>query len=233
MGVIKISILDNIKIIKENVNLAMASVGRNDCVDIIAVTKTLPVPVIEEALKAGLLNIGENKVQELIEKMDILKDRPKYHMIGHLQTNKVKFIVDNIHLIHSLDRDSLAKEVNKRAKSINKTIDCLIQVNISEEESKFGINKEEVLPFIEKLLLYPNLKIKGLMTIAPFTQEEKIIRESFSGLYELNEKIKSRNYKEIDMKILSMGMTNDYRIAIEEGSNMIRVGTGIFGSRNY
>ncbi|MDY0234403.1 MAG: YggS family pyridoxal phosphate-dependent enzyme [Gudongella sp.] len=233
MEVIKISIADNIKIIKENVNQAIANSSRSNDVKIIAVTKTLSAPVIELALNEGMIDIGENKVQELIEKMTIFKDRPNYHMIGHLQSNKVRYIIDNIYLIHSLDRESLAKEIDKRAKSINKIIDCLIQVNISEEESKFGIKEEEVISFVEKLLQYSNINIKGLMTIAPFTQEEKIIRESFSGLYELNEKLKSRNYKELDMNILSMGMSNDYKIAIEEGSNMVRLGTAIFGKRNY
>lgn len=233
MEVIEISIAENIRCINENINQAIIDAGRNDHVKIIAVTKTLSPPIIEEALDEGLLDIGENKVQELIEKIEVLKERPNYHMIGHLQTNKVRFIVDHIHLIHSLDRDSLAKEINKRAKSIDKIINCLIQVNISEEESKFGIKEDEVIPFIEKLLLYPNLKIKGLMTIAPFTQDEVVIRKSFSGLYELNERVLSRNYKELDMSILSMGMTNDYKIAIEEGSNMVRIGTAIFGKRNY
>lgn len=233
MEVINISIADNIKLIKENVDRAILDSGRKDDVKIVAVTKTLSATVIEQALSQGMLDIGENKVQELIEKMEIFKDKPNYHMIGHLQSNKVKYIVDRIYLIHSLDRESLAKEINKRAKSVNKIIDCLIQVNISEEESKFGIKEKEVIPFIEKILTYPNIKIKGLMTIAPFVQEEKIIRESFSGLYNLNEKIKSRNYKELDMDILSMGMTNDYEIAIKEGSNMVRIGTAIFGKRNY
>ncbi len=233
MEVIKITIANNIKKVKENIDASLKKVGRVDEVQIIAVTKTLSIPVIQEAMEEGMIHIGENKVQELIEKMDILKEKPKYHMIGHLQTNKVKYIVDRIHLIHSLDRDSLAKELNKRARGIDRILDCLIQVNISEEESKFGISKEEVLPFIENLLSYEHIKIKGFMTMAPFSQDEKVIRDTFSGLYELNEKVKSMNYKELDLGILSMGMTNDYEIAIEEGSNMVRIGTGIFGKRNY
>lgn len=233
MEVIKITIANNIKKVKENIDASLKKVGRVDEVQIIAVTKTLSIPVIQEVMEEGMIHIGENKVQELIEKMDILKEKPKYHMIGHLQTNKVKYIVDRIHLIHSLDRDSLAKELNKRARGIDRILDCLIQVNISEEESKFGISKEEVLPFIENLLSYEHIKIKGFMTMAPFSQDEKVIRDTFSGLYELNEKVKSMNYKELDLGILSMGMTNDYEIAIEEGSNMVRIGTGIFGKRNY
>ena len=199
----------------------------------IAVTKTLQVDKIIEALDLGVVDIGENKVQELTEKMEILADRPRYHMIGHLQTNKVKFLVDKVHLIHSLDRISLAKEINKRAKASNRVIDTLIQVNISQEDSKFGMKEEDVIPFIEKVLIFENIRIKGLMTIAPFTEDEVIIRNCFRGLYNLSEKIKGGNYKELSMGILSMGMTNDFELAIEEGSNMIRVGTGIFGERNY
>lgn len=199
----------------------------------VAVTKTLQVDKIIEALDLGVVDIGENKVQELAEKMRILGDRARYHMIGHLQTNKVKFLVDKVHLIHSLDRISLAKEIDKRAKASNRVIDTLIQVNISQEDSKFGMKEEDVIPFIEKVLMFENLRIRGLMTIAPFTEDKVVIRNSFRGLYNLNEKIKGRNYKELSMGILSMGMTNDFELAIEEGSNMIRVGTGIFGERNY
>jgi len=206
-------------------------VGRKDGVKLIAVSKTQPIELIEEAISCGIRDIGENKVQELIDKMDILKDIPYYHMIGHLQTNKVKYIAEDVHLIHSLDRISLAKELNKRG--VNKNIDCLIQVNISKEDTKFGLVKDEVIPFIEEIMGFNNINIKGLMTIAPFTDDEKVLRMVFRGLYELKEEILKRRYKELNMDILSMGMTNDFEIAIEEGSNMVRVGTGIFGKRNY
>lgn len=205
--------------------------GRKDGVKLIAVSKTQPIELIEEAISCGIRDIGENKVQELIDKMDILKDIPYYHMIGHLQTNKVKYIAEDVHLIHSLDRISLAKELNKRG--VNKNIDCLIQVNISKEDTKFGLVKDEVIPFIEEIMGFNNINIKGLMTIAPFTDDEKVLRMVFRGLYELKEEILKRRYKELNMDILSMGMTNDFEIAIEEGSNMVRVGTGIFGKRNY
>lgn len=181
----------------------------------------------------GIRDIGENKVQELVDKMEILGERPRYHMIGHLQSNKVKYIVENVHLIHSLDRISLAKEIDKRGKASNKVLDTLIQVNISQEDSKFGMMEDEVIPFIEKVLKLENINIRGLMTIAPFTEDEYVLRNTFSGLYNLGERIKALNYSELSMEILSMGMTNDFEIAIEEGSNMIRVGTGIFGKRNY
>ncbi len=199
----------------------------------VAVTKTLPVDRIIEALDLGIKDIGENKVQELIEKMEFLGERPTYHMIGHLQSNKVKYIVENVHLIHSLDRISLAKEIDKRGKASNRIVDTLIQVNIAQEDSKFGMMENDVLPFIEKVLNMENISIKGLMTIAPFTEDEAVLRNTFRGLYNLGERIKAQNYKELSMDILSMGMTNDFELAIEEGSNMIRVGTGIFGKRNY
>ena len=199
----------------------------------VAVTKTLPVDRIIEALDLGIKDIGENKVQELIEKMEFLGERPTYHMIGHLQSNKVKYIVENVHLIHSLDRISLAKEIDKRGKASNRIVDTLIQVNIAQEDSKFGMMENDVLPFIEKVLNMENISIKGLMTIAPFTEDEAVLRNTFRGLYNLGERIKAQNYKELSMDILSMGMTNDFELAREEGSNMSRVGTGIFGKRNY
>ncbi len=154
-------------------------------------------------------------------------------MIGHLQTNKVRNIIDKVTLVHSLDRMSLAKELNKRARMNNISIDTLIQVNVAEEETKFGLKVEEVLPFIEKILDFEYINVRGLMTIAPHTDNEAILRQVFRSLYNLKEDISGRNYKNVKMDYLSMGMTNDYKIAIEEGSNMIRVGTGIFGKRNY
>ncbi|WP_461421463.1 YggS family pyridoxal phosphate-dependent enzyme [Gudongella sp.] len=219
--------------INNRIKLALEKSGREDEVKLVAVTKTLPADRIIEALDLGIKDIGENKVQELIEKMEVLGERPTYHMIGHLQSNKVKYIVDNVHLIHSLDRISLAMEIDKRGKASNRIVDTLIQVNIAQEDSKFGMMENEVLPFIEKVLNMENISIKGLMTIAPFTEDESVLRNTFRGLYNLGERIKAQNYKELSMDILSMGMTNDFELAIEEGSNMIRVGTGIFGKRNY
>ncbi|HZH92906.1 MAG TPA: YggS family pyridoxal phosphate-dependent enzyme [Tissierellaceae bacterium] len=227
------SIKDNLYEIDNKIKLALEKAGRKDEVSLVAVTKTLPVERIIEALDLGIIDIGENKVQELTEKMGILGNRPRYHMIGHLQTNKVKYIVDNVHLIHSLDRISLAKEIDKRGKASDRILDTLIQVNIAQEDTKFGMMEDEVIPFIEKVLMMENISVKGLMTIAPFTEDESVLRNTFSGLYNLGERIKAQNYKELSMDILSMGMTNDFELAIEEGSNMIRVGTGIFGKRNY
>lgn len=199
----------------------------------IAVTKTVDVDKIQEAIDYGIKNIGENKVQELDKKINSLGEKVNYHMIGYLQTNKVKNIIDKVTLFHSLDRISLATELDKRAKMKDITVNTLIQVNVAEEESKFGLKIDEVLPFIEEILKFENIKIKGLMTMAPFTDDEVLLRSVFRNMYNLKENILKRNYKDLSMDYLSMGMTNDYEIAIEEGSNMIRVGTGIFGKRNY
>lgn len=184
-------------------------------------------------MELGLVDIGENRVQEMMEKFNIIGDKAKYHMIGHLQTNKVRDLIEKVVLIHSLDRMSLVKELNKRAKMNNLIMDVLIQVNVSEEESKHGLKIEEVVPFIEKILDYKNIKIKGLMTMAPHLEDPEEVRWVFRDLKKLSESIKTKKYKGVDMDILSMGMTNDYEIAIEEGSNMIRLGRGLFGKRNY
>ncbi|MGO1369527.1 YggS family pyridoxal phosphate-dependent enzyme [Senegalia sp. (in: firmicutes)] len=229
----KISIESNIQEIEEKIKKACERSNRNrEEVKLIAVTKTKPVEVIEEAIDLGLYDIGENRVQEIIEKYDDLNtDDLNWHMIGHLQTNKVKYIIDKVHLIHSLDRLSLAKELNKRARKTDRVIDVLIQVNIAKEESKFGLNKDEIWGFIENIEKYPFIAVKGLMVMAPFDEEAENIRYVFKGAKDLFEEIKKKDIDYIEMKHLSMGMTNDFEVAIEEGSNLIRVGTGIFGKR--
>lgn len=219
-------------IIEENIKKSLKKANRtDDKVDIIAVTKTVGVESIKEAIKLGLKDIGENRPQELIKKYDVISNNANYHMIGHLQSNKVKYIIDKVSLIHSLDRISLAKELNKRAKINDIIVDALIQVNIAEEKSKFGLKVDDVIRFIEKVLEFDNIRIKGLMTIAPFAKDPEEIRWVFRDLRKLSETIDNRGYNNIEMNILSMGMTNDYKVAIEEGSNMIRIGTGLFGER--
>ena len=231
---IKITIKDNLLNIEKNIAQALERSGRiNDKVEIIAVTKTVEVEKINEVIGLGLDNIGENRTQELVKKYDIIGDKVKYHMIGHCQTNKVRTIIDKVCLVHSLDRMSLAKELNKRARMNEITIDTLLQVNVAEEESKYGLKVEEVIPFLEKILKYDNIRIKGLMTIAPYAENPEEVRWVFRELRSLSETIKNKNYENVEMNILSMGMTNDYKVAIEEGSNMIRVGTGLFGERDY
>jgi pyridoxal phosphate enzyme (YggS family) len=199
---------------------------------LVAVTKTVDVDTINEAIDFGITDIGENRVQELTKKIDLIGDRVNYHLIGHLQTNKVKYIIDKVKLIHSLDRISLAKELDKRAKQNDLIINTLVQVNVAEEDTKFGLEVSQVLPFIEQVLAYDNIRIRGLMTMAPYTDDEVLLRKVFRTMYELKEKILSQDYENLSMDYLSMGMTNDYKIALEEGSNMIRVGSGIFGERN-
>lgn len=199
----------------------------------LAVTKTVDTDRINEAIALGITNIGENKVQEIQNKYDQINKGVKWHMIGHLQSNKVKYIIDKVEMIHSLDRMSLAKEIQKRAEEFNISINTLVQVNIAEEESKFGLKKEEVIPFIESIKDFNRIKIKGLMTIAPHVNNPEEVRYVFRDLKNLFEEIKELSMNNVDMKYLSMGMTNDYEVALEEGSNIIRIGTGIFGKREY
>ncbi len=231
---IKISIQGNIINIQENIENALKRSGREgEKVEIIAVTKTIDIHRIKEAMDCGISNIGENRVQELETKYNLIGDNINYHMIGHLQTNKVRNIIGKTKLVHSLDRISLAQELDKRSKNNNITTDVLIQVNVAEEETKFGLRVDEVLYFIEEILDLKNIKIRGLMTIAPYTTDEVFLRKVFRTLFNLKEDIISRNYENLSMDYLSAGMTNDYELAIEEGSNLVRVGSGIFGKRNY
>jgi len=204
-----------------------------DEVQLIAVTKTVDIHRINEAIAAGITSIGENRTNELEEKYNVLGNKVDFHMIGHLQTNKVKNIIGKAKLIHSLDRISLAKELDKRSKRNNIITDVLIQVNVAEEESKFGLRVNDVLYFIEDILEFTNIRIRGLMTIAPYTDDKALLRNVFRSLYKLREDIMGRKYEGVSMDYLSMGMSNDFELAIEEGSNMVRIGSSIFGKRNY
>lgn len=231
---IKISIESNISRVRNNIENALSRSGRSgETVELIAVTKTVDIEKINRAIDSGIKSIGENRVQELESKIEEIDKSVDYHMIGHLQSNKAKDVVGKIKLIHSLDSLSLAKELNKRSKRENIITDVLIQVNVAEEKTKFGLKTEEVLDFLESILSMNNIKVKGLMTIAPHIEDEEELRKVFRGLYNLSEIIKEKEYSGVSMDYLSMGMSNDYEIAIEEGSNMIRVGRDIFGDRNY
>lgn len=229
------NIRENIENIRKRIADAAVRSGRNvDNVKLISVTKTVDIDKVEEAIEAGSLDAGENKPQELARKYDVLGDKIRWHQIGSLQTNKVKYIIDKVCMIHSLDREGLAEEIDKRANKVGRIIDCLVQVNISGEESKHGMSREEVEPFIKVVAeKYPNIKIKGLMTMAPFDATEDEIRKVFRNLKELSDEINNKNIENVEMKELSMGMTNDFEIAVEEGATMVRVGTAIFGKRNY
>lgn len=232
---IKIKIADNIENIREVIEKAAIKSGRNpEDITLIGVTKTVNEELMKEAIETGIIDLGENKVQEITRKFEKLSDFDiKWHMIGHLQSNKVKYIIDKIHLIHSLDRLSLAKEIHKRAEEKDINVNVLLQINISEEITKYGLKSSEVFSFIEKLSDFNRIKIKGLMTMAPYTDNPEKVRYVFRGLKKLSEEIGSKKYKNVEMEILSMGMTNDYDIAIEEGATMVRIGTGIFNERKY
>lgn len=229
------NIKKNLNEIRDNIKEYTRCSNRDDKdVMLLAVTKTVDVDAVIEAINNGVTDVGENKPQELARKYDIIGDKVNWHLIGSLQTNKVKYIIDKVYMIHSLDREVLCDEIQKRAEKIDRLINCLVQVNISEEESKHGLSENEVIDFIKTVSeKYKNIRIKGLMTMAPFTDQEDEIREVFSGLKNLSIEISKLNISNISMDYLSMGMSNDYKIAIEEGSNIIRIGTSIFGERNY
>lgn len=225
-------IKDNLLKIKEEIEKAkMHSITKED-VKLVAVSKTRTIEEIKEAIECGQVDFGENRVQELREKINNINYKINYHMIGNLQTNKVKYIYDKVYLIHSLDNLSLAREINKRAVNDNLIVNCLVQVNIGNEPQKGGVSYCDTERFIEDVLGFTNIKINGLMTIAPQTDDEKYLRECFRKMFILKNKIQDRNYENLNMKYLSMGMSSDFKIAIEEGANIVRIGTNIFGKRN-
>lgn len=225
---------DNLKSVQASIEQARQNSCEKQEVTLVAVTKTIDVGPMKEVLKEGVSCFGENKVQEILSKYEKFPDTVKWHLIGTLQSNKVKYIIDKVEMIHSLDRMSLAKEIDRRAKEIGVVMKCLIQVNISQEESKHGLDKAEALKFIEEVAQnFSHIQVLGLMGMAPFVEDAEGARPYFRQLKELFEEAKNLNLGTGQMKYLSMGMTNDYTVAIEEGSNMVRVGTGIFGKRNY
>lgn len=202
-------------------------------VTLITVSKTKPVEMLKEAYDAGSRDFGENKVQELLDKIPVLPQDIRWHMIGHLQTNKVKYIVDKVYMIHSVDSLKLAKEISKEAVKKNVTVKILIEVNVAEEETKFGTTTEQVISLTEEIAALPGIQIEGLMTIAPFVEDPEENRVYFCKLKQLSVDIKAKNIDNVHMNVLSMGMTGDYEVAIEEGATYVRVGTGIFGERQY
>ena len=208
--------------------------GRNpEEVSLIAVSKTKPIPMLQEAYDAGCRDFGENKVQEIMDKIDRLPSDIRWHMIGHLQTNKVKYIVGKVFLIHSVDSLHLAEAISKEAVKQNTTVNILIEVNVAKEDTKYGAMAEDTVSLVEKIALLPGICVKGLMTIAPNVENPQENRQYFVKLRQLAVDIKSKNIDNVHMDILSMGMTGDYMVAIEEGATYVRVGTGIFGERQY
>jgi len=223
---------ENIRSIKENIARIAEKVKRNpEEIEIVAVSKTVEVERIKEAIRCGIKIIGENKVKEAEEKFSKIPEKFERHLVGHLQTNKVKKAIGLFDMIQSLDSLKLANEISKRALESGKVMEVLVEVNTSGEESKFGIRPDEVLDFVKSTSELKGIKVKGLMTVGLFTSDVEKARPCFRILKELFEKIKSENIPGIDMKYLSMGMTSDYEVAIEEGSNMLRIGTAIFGER--
>ena len=227
-------ITENYDIVCENIGNACSRSGRmRDDVKLIAVSKTKPVSDIEELYSHGVRVFGENKVQELCDKYEALPKDIEWHMIGHLQRNKVKYIVGKAALIHSVDSLRLAMQIEAEAAKKNVIANILIEVNVAEEESKFGLKADDALKNITEIAKLPHIKIKGLMTIAPFVENPEDNRKYFKKLKQLAVDIQAKNIDNVDMNELSMGMTGDYMVAVEEGATYVRVGTGIFGERHY
>ena len=225
---------ENLQKVEENIKAACKRAGRDRSeVTLIAVSKTKPVDMLQEVYDTGIREFGENKVQEMMDKYEILPKDIHWHMIGHLQRNKVKYLMGKAALIHSVDSLRLAEEISVQSVRHEVTTDILIEVNIAGEESKFGTSKEEAIALVEAVAKLPNIHICGLMTIAPYVDDPENNRKYFRGIRELSVDIKEKNIDNVDMRILSMGMSGDYEVAIEEGATMVRVGTGIFGARNY
>ena len=226
---------ENLEEVEEKIAKACERAGRaREEVTLIAVSKTKPVEMLQEIYDEGIRDFGENKVQELTEKYEVMPKDMKWHMIGHLQRNKVKYIVDKVTLIHSVDSLRLAETISREAEKKDVTVPILIEVNIAGEETKFGLSsKEEVISLTEQIAALPNLSVKGLMTVAPPAEDPEENRPFFREIRQLSVDITNKNIDNVSMEILSMGMTNDYTVAIEEGATMVRVGTGIFGARDY
>ncbi len=225
---------DNLREVEKNIQQACLRAGRNrDEVTLVAVSKTKPVSMLEEIYDENIRHFGENKVQELCEKFEVMPKDIHWHMIGHLQRNKVKAVVDKATLIHSVDSIRLAETIEQEAAKKDIIVNILIEVNVAEEDSKFGLKVDEVMSMVETISKFPHIRIKGLMTIAPFVENPEENRPVFAQLRKLSVDIANKNIDNVSVDILSMGMTNDYQVAIEEGATIVRVGTAIFGERNY
>ena len=226
------TIRDHLNEVRENIRKACEKAGRSPQeVTLIAVSKTKPLFMLEEAYEAGARDFGENKVQEILEKHPKMPEDARFHMIGHLQRNKVKQVLPHAVLIHSVDSYRLAEQISQEAGKLGITAKILLEVNVAKEESKFGMMPEDVEEMAGQIAALPHLQIEGLMTIAPFVDDPEKNRPVFRKLYQLSVDIKKKNIDNVNMGVLSMGMTGDYQVAVEEGSTMIRVGTGIFGAR--
>ena len=223
------SIAENLKEIKQNIEKSCIASGRNpEDVTILAVTKTISAERINEAVSLGLTELGENRVQELLSKYELIKGNVKWHLIGHLQKNKVKYIADKVVMIHSVESLSLAEEIERQCAKHDRVMDILVEVNVSGEESKSGISPDEVYDFVKEVSKYEHIRIKGLMTMAPFDAKNDELHQIFSNLYKISVDISSKKLDNVIMECLSMGMTGDYVTAVEENSTIVRIGTGLF-----
>lgn len=231
---ISLSIADNIRYVQDKIAQTAADYPEFAASDVklVAVTKTLGTDKIKAAVDYGMRDLGENRVQEILEKYPLFPADVRWHLIGHLQTNKVKYIVDKVYMIHSLDSIRLAEEIEKRAAAIDRVIPCLVQVNIADEDTKFGLKQEDAEDFIREMHHFPHIAVEGLMTIGPHVAEEETIRNVFRELRQLKEKLNNLALPAVKMRELSMGMSGDYPLAVREGATMVRVGTTIFGPRS-
>ena len=227
-------IKENIENVERKIQAACDRSGRKrEDVLLLAVSKTIDVPRIKEAVECGLTSLGENKVQEIMDKYEPMGEGVKWHLIGHLQTNKVKYIIDKVEIIHSVDSLKLAEEISKRAKAKGITANILLEINAAGEESKFGLKPEECEEAVREISILDNIKIRGLMTVAPNVENPEENRIYFKQMKQLLVDINAKKIDNVNMDVLSMGMTGDYEVAIEEGATIVRVGTGIFGARVY
>ena len=224
-------IKENLDIIRKNIEDACAACGRET--GGVKLSKTKPVPMLEEAYACGCRDFGENKVQELVDKYEVMPKDIRWHMIGHLQRNKVKYIVDKVFMIHSVDSLRLAQEIEKEAAKKDVNVNILVEVNVAGEESKFGATSEEAATLVEEIAKLPHISVRGLMTIAPYVEDSEENRRYFAKLKQIYVDIIHKNIDNVFMEELSMGMTGDYEVAITEGATYVRVGTGIFGEREY
>lgn len=224
---------DHLKQVESRISEAAVRSGRApEDIQLVAVTKTQSIETLEMAYAAGVRTVGENRVQELLGKWPSFEERFEWHIIGHLQTNKVKYIIDKVSLIHSVDSLKLAQEISRQATKLGKIMPVLIQVNPAEEETKFGLSTDEVETLVREAALLPGIKIQGLMTVAPFVEDEGLLRQVFSEMRRIFDHLKAVSVPGVEMKQLSMGMTHDFEIAIEEGATMVRIGSGLFGERH-
>ena len=231
-------IRDNLQEVEENICKAAAKAGRDRSeIKLISVSKNNTVDVLESAYRCGVRVFGENRVQELVGKMDHFEEIGikdiEWHLIGHLQTNKVKYIIGRVAMIHSVDSEKLAKAIDDESAKKGVVTDILVELNIGDEESKFGLDFDNTLEFVEKIACFKHIRVKGLMCVAPYTEDPEENREFFSKMKKLSVDIANKNIDNVSMCELSMGMTGDYMVAIEEGATCVRVGTGIFGKRDY